>query len=114
MRWTLVAAVMFAGAACRQTTATPVPLVVSLEVSTVVTQRGDTVSFTVQATGNNLIGVVLEYGDDNSDQYATSGALTARVSFRHAYSAPGTFTIRAIVTDAISGEKEATASIVVN
>ena len=40
--------------------------------------------------------------------------ITARVTFKHAYNAAGTFTVRAVVTDAIYGDKEATKSIVVN
>ena len=100
--------------ACRQSTAPPEAVTVTLESSHAATQRGDTVTFTVNAGGNNLIGVVVEFGDSGVDQYATGGALTARVTFKHAYAAAGTFTVRAIVTDAIAGEKEATKSIVVN
>ena len=99
---------------CRQSTAPVVDVTMSLQANTTVVQRGDTVTFTVNATGNNLFGVVMEYGDDGTDQFATGGALNARVTFKHAYSAAGTFTARAIVTDAIIGEKEATVAIVVN
>jgi hypothetical protein len=42
------------------------------------------------------------------------GALTARVTFKHVYSAAGSFTVRASVTDAVAGVKEATLAIVVN
>ena len=76
--------------------------------------RGDTVSFEVNATGNNLVGVIIDFGDDSTAQYATGGASSARVTFKHAYSAAGSFTVRASVTDAVSGVKEATALIVVN
>ena len=100
--------------ACRQTTEPPGEVTVTLEASHVTAQRGDTVTFTVNAAGNNLFGVVVEFGDASVDQYATNGALTARVTFKHAYDAAGTFTVRAIVTDAIAGEREATKSIVVN
>jgi len=100
--------------ACRQATAPPEAVTVTLESSRATTQRGDTVSFIVSASGNNLVGIVFEFGDSGVDQYATGGALTARVTFKHAYTAAGTFTARAIVTDAIFGEKEATKSIVVN
>ena len=75
---------------------------------------GAQVTFTVSAAGNNLVGVVMEYGDAGTDLYATGGARTARVTFRHAYDSAGTFTVRAIVTDATAGESEATTSIVVN
>lgn len=86
----------------------------SLEANTTVVPRGDTVTFTVNAAGNNLFGVIIDFGDDAMDQYATGGALSAHVTFKHAYSAAGSFTVRATVTDAIAGQKEATVSIVVN
>ena len=101
-------------AACRQSTAPPVPVLVTLEANRTVSTRGDTVTFSVNATGNNLVGVVIDFGDTALDQYATSGASTARVTFKHAYDATGNFTVRAVVTDALMGEKEATVAIVVN
>lgn len=100
--------------ACRQTTEAPTQLSVSLQANTSLVPRGDTVTFQVNADGNNLVGVIIDYGDDAMDQYATGGALSARVTFKHAYSAAGSFTVRASVTDAIAGVKEATVSIVVN
>jgi hypothetical protein len=114
MRRALIPAIIALMAACRQTTEPPVQLVVALEANRTVVVPGDTVTFTVNATGNNLFGVVMDYGDSLSDQYATGGALTARVSFKHAYTAAGSFTVRAIVTDALVGEKEASIAIVVN
>jgi plastocyanin len=100
--------------ACRQSTAPLVPLQVTLESSHLTVLAGDTVSFTVHATGNNLVGVVMDFGDSGSDQYAMGGALTARVTFKHAFEATGTFTVRATVTDAVSGQKEATVGVLVN
>ena len=103
-----------AAAACRQTTEPPTALSVLLQASTAAVPRGDTVTFEVTAAGNNLVGVILDYGDSSSDQYATGGALNARVTFKHVYSAAGAFTVRATVTDAVAGVKEATVAIVVN
>ena len=103
-----------AAAACRQSTEPPTALSVSLQANTAVVARGDTVSFQVSAAGNNLVGVIIDYGDSSTDQYATGGALTARVTFKHAYGAAGSFTVRASVTDAIAGEKEVSTLIVVN
>ena len=100
--------------ACRQTTEPPVQLTASMQASAAVIPRGDTVTFTVNATGNNLFGVVIDFGDATGDQYATGGALTARVTFKHAYDTSGTFTARATVTDAIAGDREVSVSIVVN
>jgi hypothetical protein len=107
-------AIGFMAIACRQTTEPPVALSVQIEANTTVVPRGDTVTFEVTAAGNNLVGVVIDYGDSSSDIYATSGALTARVTFKHAYSGAGSFTVRATVTDAVAGVKEATVALVVN
>jgi len=100
-------------ASCRQTTAPAVGISVTLESSHVTATTGDTVTFIVRATGNNLIGVVIDYGDSISEQYATGGALTARVTFKHAFLAKGNYTVRAGVTDAITGEKEVTVLVTV-
>jgi len=101
-------------AACRTTTAPVVQLQVTLESSQLTAVTGDTVTFTVRATGNNLVGVVMDFGDSATDQYAMGGALTARVTFKHAFQTTGTFTVSAVVTDAIAGEKEANIGILVN
>lgn len=101
-------------AACRQTTAPPAPLTVSLEATASVAQPGDTITFTVNASANNLFGVVIDFGDTTGDQYSTGGASTARVRFKHAYQSRGSYTVRTTVSDAIMGEKEASIPIVVN
>lgn len=101
-------------AGCRQTTAPAVDLTVSLQSNRTTAARGDTVTFVVGATGNNLVGVVIDYGDTSGDQYATSGATTAQVTFKHVFSLAGEFTVRTTVTDAIVGEKDATVAVSVN
>jgi PKD domain-containing protein len=111
-RW-LFAALLVTGS-CRQTTEPPVSLVVTLESSRSTAARGDTITFTVNATGNNLVGVVIDFGDQTGDLYATGGALTARVNFKHVFQATGSFTVNAVVTDAIAGEKEAATTVVIN
>ena len=115
MRFSLIcASLAIVLVACRQTTEPPIGVTVSLTANTTVVPRGDTVTFTVNAAGNNLFGVVIDYGDNSTDLYPTGGALSARVTFKHAYSVAGSYTIRATVTDAIAGEREATVSLVVN
>jgi hypothetical protein len=111
-RW-LFALLLLTGS-CRQTTEPPGSLVATLESSRSTAARGDTITFTVNASGNTLIGVVIDFGDQTGDLYATSGALTARVTFKHVYQASGSFTVSAVVTDAIAGEKEATTAVVIN
>jgi hypothetical protein len=55
----------------------------------------------------------MDYGDSFLEQYSAGGAHSARVTFKHAFEAAGTYSVRAVVTDAIVGEKEATVGIVV-
>ena len=111
-RW-LFAVLLLTGS-CRQTTEPPGSLVATLESSRSTAARGDTITFTVTATGNTLVGVVIDFGDQTGDLYATSGARTARVTFKHVFQATGSFTVSAVVTDAIAGEKEATTAVVIN
>ena len=115
MRFVMIGMALGIGAmACRSTTQPPVGLSVSIQANTAVVLRGDTVSFQVNAAGNNLVGVIIDYGDSSTDQYATGGALTARVTFKHVYTVAGSFMARATVTDAIVGDKEVSTLIVVN
>ena len=100
--------------ACRQSTEPPVPIQLTLESSHVTARTGDTVTFIVNATGNNLVGVSVDYGDDVTDLYSTGGALTDLVTLKNAFSASGSFTVRAVVTDAIAGQKESSVGVVVN
>jgi hypothetical protein len=100
------------GAACVQDTLEPLPFQVTVEASRTSAAPGDTVNFLVTTQGGSLIGVVMDYGDATTDQYGTSGARTAKVSFRHAFAARGTFTVRATVTDAQPpSEKAATIDV---
>ena len=112
-RWLLLALGLVALQNCRQTTAPVVAISLTLESSHVTATTGDTVTFTVRANGNNLVGVVIDYGDSISEQYATGGALTARITFTHAVLAKGNYTVRAVVTDAIMGEKDVTVLVTV-
>ena len=111
-RWLFFVLLLTGG--CRQTTEPPVTLVATLQSSRSTAARGDTVTFTVSATGNTLIGVVIDFGDQASDQFATGGARTARVTFKHVFQTAGSFTVSAVVTDALVGEKEAITAVVIN
>jgi hypothetical protein len=101
-----------AGAACDSNTLEPLPFQVTVEASRTTAAPGDTVNFLVVTQGGSLIGVQMDYGDAMTDQFGTSGARTARVSFRHAFATQGTFTVRATVTDAQPpSEKSATIDV---
>lgn len=111
-RWLFTVLLLSGG--CRQTTEPPVSLVATLESSRSTAARGDTITFTVNATGNSLVGVVIDFGDQAGDQFGTGGARSARVTFKHAFQTPGSFTVSAVVTDAIVGEKQSTTTVVIN
>jgi PKD domain-containing protein len=113
-RFVLGALLLIGTSACSQSTLDTFPVDITVSASPTTAARGDTVSFTVNAHGGNLLGIAIDYGDSSSDQYGTSGARSARVTFKHAYQAPGTFTVQATVTDAVGGQKDASIAIRVN
>jgi hypothetical protein len=97
--------------ACSGETLAPLPLNIGIEASRITAAPGDSISFQVAAQGGQLVGIATSYGDGTEDQIVTSGARTARVTFRHAFLAPGTYHVRATVTDALAGLKDASVSI---
>lgn len=103
--------VLIGFAACDDATVDPLPLIVSIEPSRATAAPGDTIGFVVSAQGGSLLGVVMAFGDSTGDQLATGGARTARVTFRHAYSAVGVYQASATVTDALAGEKSASVEV---
>ena len=100
--------------ACSNESLAPLPLDVTVAASRTTAAPGDSITFEVTARGGQVIGIVTTYGDGSSDQVATFSARTARVTFRHAFSAPGTYEVHATVTDAVAGEKTASVEIRVN
>lgn len=97
-------------AGCESGTLDPLPLNVTLAASSTTPARGDTVTFTVNAQGGSLLGVEIDFGDGGQDAFGLGGARTARVSFRHAYGAAGSYTVVAALADATLGTR--TASVV--
>lgn len=114
MRRTVLASVVLAFfAACGDLTLDPLPFEVDIEATPTSAAPGDTIVFQVIAQGGNLIGILTDYGDGSVDQFATEGARTATVRFRHAYLASGVFEVNATVTDARAGEKSASVAVTV-
>jgi hypothetical protein len=93
--------------ACRPETLQPLPLQIAVEASRATPAPGDTINFLVTAQGGSLIGVEIDFGDASVDQFGTSGARTARVTFRHAYLMAGNYEVQATITDALAGRKTA-------
>ena len=107
-------AIVIGLAACAPATLKPKPLDIRVEANRSTAAVGETLTFVVTTQGGALIGVELDYGDNTVDQFGTGGARTARVTFRHAYLQSGTYTAKAVVTDAAAGQKQATIEVRVN
>lgn len=103
--------VLIGFAACDDATLDPLPLAIGIEASRTTAGPGDTITFLVSAQGGSLVGVAMAFGDSSGDQFATGGARTAHVTFRHAYSAVGLHEASATVTDAVAGDKSASVEI---
>jgi hypothetical protein len=111
----VLGAFLLAGAvACTTEPLEPLPLDITVAASRATAAPGDTVTFVADAQGGNLVGVQIDYGDTGADQFSTSGARTARVTFKHVYQQPATYTVRVVVTDASAGQKEASVEVRVN
>lgn len=100
--------------ACQPPTSSSRQFAALLETSGTVVQAGDTVTFIVNVSANNVAAIVINYGDSSTDQQSVGGAPTARVTFKHAYLTSGNYLARATVTDAIVGDREVSQMIVVN
>src|SRR5262245_47252682 len=114
MRRALLAFItIIASAACTDTL-DPLPLAVAVAPNKSITTRGDTITFLVTGQGGNLVGFQIDYADSSGDQFSTSGARTASITFHHAYATAGTFAVTVTLTDAVAGVKRATTEIHVN
>jgi hypothetical protein len=113
MRRALFAFITIMVAACAETLE-PLPLNVTVVPNKSITTRGDSITFLVTAQGGSLVGVQIDYADATGDQFATSGARTASITFHHAYATAGTYAVTVTVTDGSAGEKKATTEIHVN
>jgi plastocyanin len=111
IRWLRRAAFLIGVAACETATLDPLPLSVEIEASRTTAAPGDTITFVVSAQGGSLAGVAIAFGDNSTAQFATGGARTAEVAFRHAYTAVGVYAASATVTDALAGDKTASVEI---
>lgn len=115
MQRTLLGALLVAAlAGCGRSTLEAAPLEVAITASRTTAAPGDTIAFVVNASGENLVGLLMDFGDMGTDLYATSGARTARVTFKHAFMAKGAFIVTVSATDAVAGQKDASIEIRVN
>jgi hypothetical protein len=99
---------------CGESTLAPLPLDITVSANRTTAAPGDTIVFLATIQGGSLLGLDADYGDTSTDLYGTSGARTGKVTFRHAYTARGTFTAKITLTDATLGQKSASVDIHVN
>ena len=110
MRGLLACALVVAAMTACIGSAEPLPLSVTIQAPTS-GNTIDSVSIVVTAQGNSLIGVETSFGDGTTGSFSTSGARTATVTFRHRYTQAGTYQVTSQVSDAVLGQKAATAQL---
>jgi hypothetical protein len=98
---------------CGDITLDPLPFEVAIQASSATVAVGDSINLLVITQGGRLLGVDIDFGDGSTDQYGMGGARTGRVSFRHAFEAAGVYDVRATVTDAVAGQKDASVAVTV-
>ena len=98
---------------CDLFTATARGIAIRLIASPLVTQIGDTVTFTVNIAAQEVNGVTISFGDSGSDQTNVGGLPNASVIFKHVYADSGNYMSRAVISDGVVGERTVTQEIVV-
>lgn len=110
MRRLLACALVVAAMTACIGSAEPLPLNITIQAPSS-GNTIDSVSIIVTAQGNSLIGVETSFGDGSSSSFSTAGARTATVTFRHRYMQSGTYQVTSQVSDAVLGQKAATAQL---
>lgn len=111
MKRLCVLGVMTLLCACGPATTAPQPLEISVAASRASVAVGDTVSFVATVQGTSLLGLDADFGDGGTDSYGTAGARTGKVTFRHPFSARGTYTVKITATDSDTSQKSASVGI---
>jgi len=87
------------------------PVTIQLSADRTSVPAGGSVTFTFEATGTYLNGVVVDYGDGVVDSVSTLGAQTAAGSVSHSFGLPGSYTVVGRAEDGVTGT--ATAEVVI-
>jgi PKD repeat protein len=98
--------------ACQETVE-PLTLAVTIQPSQTTVAPGQPVTFTVDAQGSRITGIVARYGDGSADSINSGQVRTTRVAFQHSYAAAGVYEVDVTVLDAEQGAVVATVSITV-
>lgn len=89
----------------------PRPFEAAIEANRTAAAVGETVGFVVSAQGRQLLGVTIDYDDGVVEQAAFHSSTTAQRIFEHAFTATGTYRVRATVVDAVVGSKDASVEV---
>jgi PKD repeat protein len=89
------------------------PLTVALVADRTTAQVGANVNFQINARGNAVIRVDIDFGDGANDALDARGAQTVITSRSHAYTAPGVYTVTVSAEDVSAGTKSATVPITI-
>lgn len=103
----LVGALLALGMGCTDTsTAIGGPLSITLTVDRATGLAGvDAFSFHLEATGTELLGIVLAFGDGQADSVSALGASSVGATRVHVYESPGTFSAVAHATESLGAVK---------
>lgn len=89
------------------------PLSLTLTADRQTAAVGQDVTFTYEARGTSISGVLLDYGDGALDSINSFGSQSATGRRVHAYGEAGDFTVVGTVFDAVDGTRSSTAAITV-
>lgn len=109
-----VAACLVGSVACDTGVEPPRALTLSLEVDRTEATLGQEFEFTYSAEGQNLVGLVIDFGDGVRDSIPLFGAQTADGFRDHGYLSPGSFEVTAELTAPPQGSRTATVSVTVS
>jgi len=79
------------------------PLTLTLTADRTSASVDQAVTFDFEVVGSVLVGVIITYGDGDSDTTDTFGAQTANGRFIHAFAEGGSFTVVGTVFDNVQG-----------
>ena len=109
------AASLMVSEACSESTGFEQPLSVSVSTTTPTAAVGETVLFEVSATGGFLVGILLDYGDEEADTFNLTTPTTSITStLSHEYQAAGMFLVEAQAKDVQEGLIASTITVTIS
>lgn len=95
-RTILACAVVLIAAACTSVSVDPArELTVGLSTDRSEAAPLEEIGISIEATGTQLFGVIVRFGDSQVDSVAVPGASNMTANLRHAYESPGVYTVTA-------------------